>query len=84
MLEFRPLAFTGEISYGLYLWHVPVFILFHELPIGDLGRNALAIVGSYAVASLSYYLMEKPIRARGRAWLAKHRRTVSISAAPAQ
>lgn len=27
LLSFKPISYIGEISYGLYLWHFPVFVL---------------------------------------------------------
>lgn len=59
VLEFRPLQWTGKISYGLYLWHVPIFHVCADLPIGSLARNLVAIAATYAVAALSYYSMER-------------------------
>ena len=60
-LQVEPLRWTGEISYGLYLWHVPVFLACHQLqlPVNDLTRNIIAIAATYAIATLSYYGMER-------------------------
>lgn len=34
-LRMRWLRYTGRISYGLYLWHVPVFTLCNQLPLTE-------------------------------------------------
>lgn len=61
---FRPVAFTGEISYSLYLWHWPLIIL---LPwaTGYQPRayELIALLGvSYLLAYLSKRLVEDPFR----------------------
>jgi peptidoglycan/LPS O-acetylase OafA/YrhL len=63
----RPLRFLGRISYSLYLWHAPVLASagvtsFDVKPV----RAALAISASVAVATASFYLVERPLRARWR------------------
>ena len=51
----RPLRWIGEISYSLYLWHYPVFLLTHNRPL-------LGIPLSFFASLISYYLVEKPVR----------------------
>ena len=59
LLSFPPLVFTGRISYGLYLWHLPIFNLFlakfSQPPI------AILLVLTYGVAVTSFFLIERPI-----------------------
>ena len=65
-LSFRPLRWLGMISYGLYLWHWPVFIVLDEQRVG-LDRwplFAVRLVVSLALALLSFYALELPIRER--------------------
>jgi len=60
-LEFAPLKWIGVISYGLYLWHWPVFLLIERhvmLPI--LAKNILVVSLSIAISALSFYFWERP------------------------
>ncbi|MCX7619436.1 MAG: acyltransferase [Acidimicrobiales bacterium] len=66
VLEFQPIRGLGLISYGLYLWHVPVYLALQKQ--WGLQRWTLLAVGaplSIAVAFGSYRLVEQPIRRRG-------------------
>ncbi len=72
ILESLPLRWVGQRSYGLYLWHWPVFILVvAALPAWSraglsgwaLGGIALAI--TVVAAALSYRFVEQPIRRNG-------------------
>ena len=59
-----PLVFIGKISYSWYLWHWPVLAFMHILYGGDLPQASalLASAASFAVAVLSYTLIEQPFR----------------------
>lgn len=69
-LSWEPLRRLGLISYGVYLWHWPVFVvvrpdlLERELGWRPTGAVLLALrVGlTLAIATLSYVLVEQPIR----------------------
>jgi peptidoglycan/LPS O-acetylase OafA/YrhL len=63
LLRQRPLVFTGLISYSLYLWHLPILILSNYYNTGDRGpaRLTISIVAIYAIAVLSWRLIEKPV-----------------------
>lgn len=58
-LRWRPLRELGRISYGLYLWHAPVFLLVGDSVPGPVGW-ALMTVASIAVAMASYRWVERP------------------------
>lgn len=71
VLSLQPLRWVGQISYGLYLWHWPLFLV---LTRRRTGIDGFALLGTrlgatVAAATASYYLLEMPIR-RGavRSW----------------
>jgi peptidoglycan/LPS O-acetylase OafA/YrhL len=60
----RPLVYLGRISYGLYVFHTLVLGLIRQLLPG-LGRESwptglVSLAATIAVASLSYFLLERP------------------------
>lgn len=65
MLSWRPLVFTGKISYGIYLWHFPIIVVGrHHVPES---LSFLLIVLSFAAAVGSFYIVEKPfLRAKDK------------------
>jgi peptidoglycan/LPS O-acetylase OafA/YrhL len=68
-LAARPVAWAGRVSYGIYLWHVPliVFLRAHgALPLSTAGALAVALPLTVAIAALSWYLVERPIQERAR------------------
>jgi peptidoglycan/LPS O-acetylase OafA/YrhL/lysophospholipase L1-like esterase len=73
LLSLPPLRWIGEISYGLYLWHWPLYVLISQERTGLDGLSLLVarLTASVATATLSFYLVERPIR-RGalRRWRA--------------
>jgi peptidoglycan/LPS O-acetylase OafA/YrhL len=64
LFEFRPLVAVGRISYGLYLWHFPIFlglgVLVSKTKTFDPARMALAWLITFAVCALSFRLLERP------------------------
>lgn len=64
ILAFKPINYTGKISYSLYLWHWPL-IVFYMYILGDhisliSGCGIFAV--SYLLAFLSYQYIETPFR----------------------
>ncbi|MDQ1481068.1 MAG: hypothetical protein QOI44_1929 [Actinomycetota bacterium] len=67
-LSVRPLAWVGRISYGLYLFHWPlvVFLVPSRVHVHGFTLNLLRLTLTFAAATLSFYLVELPIRERRR------------------
>lgn len=63
-LSMRPLQAVGRISYGLYLWHWPVFLVLTPTRAGwdDPALLASRFAATFALAYLSYELVERPVR----------------------
>jgi len=66
VFSFLPLRATGVISYGLYLWHFPLFLWLNVANTGVGGWKLLAarVGASFGAAIASYFLVEQPIRQR--------------------
>lgn len=61
----QPLRYIGQRSYGLYLWHWPVFVVLRpelDIPITGLGNVILRFAITFGLAELSYRYVEMPIR----------------------
>lgn len=63
-LDQQPMRWIGERSYGIYLWHWPIFMLTRPEDLSlDPGLTlALRIFLTLTVSALSYRLVETPIR----------------------
>ena len=62
VFTWRPLTMIGKVSYGLYLWHMPIFLLFgrHVTSGSRPLRLLIAIILACVVTSLSWFFIEKP------------------------
>jgi len=78
LLSTSPFTYLGKISYGTYLWHWPVIILASiELHLTPGAMAWFAGLVATGLASLSYELLEHPVRASG---LLDHHRKLVIAA----
>lgn len=64
MLSWRPLAWIGMMSYGLYLWHYPLFTVLtpDRVHLSGIPLQVLRFGLTFVIASASYYVIEDPIR----------------------
>lgn len=67
VLGWRPFAWVGERSYGIYLWHLPIIVFTPSDVLADQPLlRAGALVGiTVGLAALSWVLVEDPIRRNG-------------------
>ena len=69
LLGLAPLRWVGARSYGLYLWHWPIFLItWPETPALEI--LAAQVAATFVIAALSYRFVETPVRngALGRLW----------------
>jgi peptidoglycan/LPS O-acetylase OafA/YrhL len=79
VLSFGPLAWIGRLSYGIYLFHWPIIVWLvpSRVHLTGMSLNLLRLVVTFLVATLSYYLIELPVRERRLRTLAWRRSTRS-------
>jgi len=63
-LSWHPLTWLGTLSYGIYLWHWPIFVFLDSdrTSLSGTGLLLLRLLVTLGVASASYYFVEAPIR----------------------
>ncbi|MGN6333075.1 MAG: acyltransferase family protein [Motilibacteraceae bacterium] len=65
LLDRQPLRWLGERSYGLYLWHWPVFVLTRpelDLPWGPWPTLGLRLAVTLALTEACHRWVERPVR----------------------
>jgi peptidoglycan/LPS O-acetylase OafA/YrhL len=64
LLSTPPLAWTGRISYGMYLWYFPLFAVADHARTGLSGPAlfALRVAADVVLAAVSFHLVELPVR----------------------
>lgn len=71
--KLQPIRFIGKISFGIYVYHLPIYLLLHYFIFKYLANNqdlfytqstfisSLSIILTVLASSISFYLLEKPI-----------------------
>jgi peptidoglycan/LPS O-acetylase OafA/YrhL len=64
LLSFRPICALGLISYGVYLWHWPIYVVLDasRVHVGGWPLLVVRIATTLVVAIASYRFVEQPIR----------------------
>lgn len=65
-LALPAMAWTGRISYGIYLWHVPVYRLMAEHGFRGRYQLTLGTLVTVGLSALSYYTVERVARRKKR------------------
>ena len=63
LLSAPPTEWVGRISYGLYLWQIPIFRIIdrHGATLSSGLRLAIAIAAVFSVSIFSWYALERPV-----------------------
>ena len=63
VFEFKPLVALGLVSYGFYLWHLPVFfaVAHFDTNWNDVVRVVVALSITLTLTLLSWFLVERPM-----------------------
>ena len=62
VLENRAIVKIGDISYSVYLWHWPIWVIFGALFNRSLTATFVAVVLTFVIAAAQYEFIEQPIR----------------------
>jgi len=69
-LSLAPMVYLGRISYGIYLWHwIVIIVLVNESDLSAVAVASVTIALATGLASLSYQILELPLRQWRRAEL---------------
>lgn len=70
LLAWAPLSGLGRLSYGVYLWHVPLMVWLRAiglLPSSTIGATVVTLLPTLLIAGASWRWVEQPAQRRARA-----------------
>ena len=85
LLSFRPFCALGLVSYGVYLWHWPIYVVLDQsrVHLGGWPLLAVRVAVTLVVAAVSYRFVEQPIRRGAGTRPAAARLTIAFATAVA-
>ncbi len=85
LLSFRPLCALGLVSYGVYLWHWPIYVALDRsrTHLGGWPLLGVRVAATLAVATVSYRVVEQPIRHGATSRPPARRLTLALATAAA-
>jgi peptidoglycan/LPS O-acetylase OafA/YrhL len=78
LLDWKPIAYLGTISYSIYVWQQP-FLCF---PMNGIETAVVRIAITLIIAALSYHWLEKPFIALGRRLTSRLKRSDKSTVLP--
>lgn len=83
LLDNAAIKWIGTRSYGIYLWHWPIFMVTRpgfDVPWPVAPTFAMRLTLTFIISELSYRYIESPIRSEGfRPWMTGIRQTLGIT-----
>jgi peptidoglycan/LPS O-acetylase OafA/YrhL len=67
LLTWGPLCQIGKSSYGIYLWHIPMFAISAAI-VPDLDGRIRIVLGTAIAVTISHWLIERPALQLKRRW----------------
>jgi hypothetical protein len=77
----KPLRIVGKVSYGLYLWHFPIFwfVAQHGTSVNSGVRLVVALAASALFTAVSWYVVERPALRLKDKWFARSREVMPVA-----
>jgi peptidoglycan/LPS O-acetylase OafA/YrhL len=83
VFSLKPLRLMGLVSYGVYLWHWPIYVVLtpERVHLGAIPLLVVRIALTLAIAAASYRWFERPIREKGLSGIGLTRPIVIVPSA---